>query len=477
MLWRPRSILQLVLIGLVTVIAPLCAAIFFTVQTLDSLSRESSQVAQSIVALTRNSQALQSDLFDLERRARQYVTLDDPDLLTLFKREHQQLLLDLEQIAEILDQHRGGHDPRLQSALYELTQLLKRLPISEGVLSRALPLFDEISRARDEFQRLGQLYVDAQLESQAAYAEEVRRSLIFMVASLATFTLAASFFFVYWINRPVKQLETEIRQLGSGDLTRSIKISGPLELQVLGRQLEWLRSRLHELEQQKQQFLRHMSHELKTPLASLCEGADLMAEGVVGDMHSKQREIVEIIQQNSQELLRLIENLLDYNRAEHGFQLQLEPVDIDSLWQELVDAYRISITRKRLHLSIRGHVGLCLTDATKIRTALDNLLSNAVNYTPNNGEIEISCAINRDILNIEMANSGQAIAEDERNKIFNPFFQGSNRRNGPIKGSGIGLSVARECIDAHGGQLLLIDHPRLPVCFRITCPCAQEAAA
>ena len=129
-----------------------------------------------------------------------------------------------------------------------------------------------------------------------------------------------------------------------------------------------------------------------------------------------------------------------------------------------------SIERKRLQIDCDGTIDEWPLDEAKFRTVLDNLLSNAVNYAPEQGEVEISWHERDGLLMMEVANSGSAIPEGEQDKIFEPFYQGVNSRNGPIKGSGIGLSVARECILAHGGTLALVAHPGLPVCFRLTCP-------
>ena len=124
--------------------------------------------------------------------------------------------------------------------------------------------------------------VDGELATQLLAADATRTRMILIASALALLTVPLALLFTYWINQPIRQLEQVIRQLGSARAEGPIRIQGPREMQVLGRQLSWLRDQLAELDAQKQQFLRHISHELKTPLASLCEGADLLAEGVVG---------------------------------------------------------------------------------------------------------------------------------------------------------------------------------------------------
>jgi len=469
MLWRPRSILQLMLLGFCTVIAPLCVAIFYTVQAFDQQALKNSRVTEELVSLTRSSQLLQSDLLDLERQAGQYVALGDPKLLALFEEGHQRILSQLDLLDAFVDQERSFVLLSLSEALDRL-RVAMLAPLKRFNTGNVLVLFDEISGMSLQFRRSSQEYVDEQLQLQLQEASEIKESLLLMVISLALLTLLFALFFIYWINRPVRQLEKEISQLGSGDLTREIRINGPQEMQLLGERLDWLRTQLHELDEQKQQFLRHMSHELKTPLASLREGADLMAEGVVGTLDNKQLEIISIIQQNSRELQRLIENLLDYNQVLHQHQLNLDVVDVESVWQELLSSYAISIERKNLKVILDGDALSWKADGSKLRTVLDNLLSNAVSYCPSYGEVFIRWRLENELLHCEVGNSGPGIPESERKKIFEPFYQGKNSRSGAIKGSGIGLSVARECTHAHEGTLELVDDEQLPVCFSLKLP-------
>lgn len=470
MLWRPRSILQLMLLGLFTVVAPLCVAIFYTVETLDELARQNQSVNQQTISLTRSSQLFKSSLLELERRARQYVALGDNDLLALFVHEREQLLITLRQIDTTLSDIHSDASSSMLSTRQQLYDTLQKLPESGRDIASSLTLFDQLGGDSAAFQRLVQDYVDQQLDELSRHADNIRQSLLLMVALLAVLTFAFSLLLIYWINTPIKQIERQIRQLGSGDMSQKICISGPAEVQLLGRQLEWLRTRLNELEKQKLQFLRHMSHELKTPLASLREGADLLAEGVAGELQEKQQEVVDIIQANSRELQRLIENLLDYNQMIHSQRLHRKPLSLQSLWQELIAAHQMTIGRKKLQISVDGKINQWPVDEKKFRAVLDNLMSNAVNYTPAQGRINIHWRVEQGTLMMDVANSGDVIPEVEKDKIFDPFYQGANSRHGPIKGSGIGLSVARECMQAHGGSLSLVKHPSLAVCFRLQCP-------
>jgi len=121
-------------------------------------------------------------------------------------------------------------------------------------------------------------------------------------------------------------------------------------------------------------------------------------------------------------------------------------------------------------VSYSWHVNEWVADRNKLKIVLDNVISNAVNYTPEQGSIRLESREQEGSLVIDIANSGIAIQEQEIKHLFEPFYQGSSVRHGPIKGSGLGLSVALESMLTQGGSLTLEKHPSLNVCFRLICP-------
>ena len=473
--WQPRSLLQLVLISFFAALAPLCVAILFTVQTLGELTDKNREVTRLVVEVTRLGQDIEHDVLELERRARQYLALAEPDLAELFTKERTILSEKL----QLLQERMPSQSPDIQGLLQSLSQLTLAadesanpavaLSAESSSGQRLDQSFSVISEQGRAVQKWLQASVDQLLKKNAEEADSLVDYLMLQLAVLALAALGLLLLFAYWINKPVKDLTQEIDQLATEGLSHTIEISGPQEMQALGSKLEWLRKQLHDTEQQKQQFLRHISHELKTPLSSLREGADLLAEHVTGRLSQQQQEIVEIVRQNGIELQRLIENLIDYNQLPKQ-ELAFETIDLEALWQALLRNYSITIDRKDLQLQLQGGVDSWVADRYKLRTTLDNLLSNAINYTPEGGSISIAWRKEGANLVIDVANSGDPIPTEDAGRVFEPFFQSAAKRTGPIKGSGIGLSVARECIEVQGGSLSLASHDTLPVCFRLICP-------
>ena len=453
----------------------------FTVQTLGELTDKDRDLTQLVVEVNRLDQEIQRDVLELERRARQYLALGEPELAELFAKEQTSLAEKLQTLQDRV----AAQSPDIKQLMQSLARLTLPPPqppetadlqaFATAASAESTPAqrlnqsFDVISEQRQAIQQWLQASVDQLLEKNAEEADSLLDYLILQLLLLALVAFALLLLFAYWINKPVKDLTQEIHQLGTEGLSHTIEISGPQEVQALGSKLEWLRQQLHETEQQKQQFLRHISHELKTPLSSLREGADLLAEHVAGRLSQQQQEIIDIVRENGIELQRLIENLLDYNQLPRQ-ELVFEDTQLEVLWEELLANYRIAIDKKALQLELHGGVPTWMVDRYKLKTSLDNLLSNAVSYTPDGGTVDIVWRAEGATLIIDVANSGEPIPEEDTERVFEPFFQSASKRTGPIKGSGIGLSVARECIEAQGGSLSLASHDTLPVCFRLICP-------
>jgi two-component system sensor histidine kinase GlrK len=470
--WRPRSVLQLVFFGFFAALAPLVVAIMFTVQTLDELTSNSRRSTRLVVETSRLGQSIQGNLLELERRAGQYFALADPELAILFEKERDSLTHDLRTLQTLLPTDSPDVEGLLESLGRLTLTTAEEAVANDDVQSPAERLkqtFALIDEQGAGVQTWLQASVNRLVKETSNEADDLIDQLELQLGLLASATLALLLLFAYWINRPVRDLTQEIHALATEGLSHSIEITGPQEMRELGTKLEWLRQQLQETEAQKQQFLRHMSHELKTPLASLREGADLLSEQVAGHLSRQQQEIVEIVRQNGIELQRLIENLIDYNQVPRQ-ELNIETFALEALVEELLAHYRLSLDNRALTLELKGSVDEWTADRYKLRTAMDNLLSNAVNYTPEGGRIEVVWRTGDDNLTIEVANSGKPIPKEDAERVFEPFVQSAAKRTGPIKGSGIGLSVARECMEVQGGSLSLAPHPQLPVCFRLVCP-------
>ena len=299
-----------------------------------------------------------------------------------------------------------------------------------------------------------------------------------MIALIPTAVLLiASFTFL--IARPITQVSESIRGLGEGQFAKPIRIEGPGDMVRLGEQLDWLRERLLTLEAQKARFLQHLSHELKTPLTALREGSDLLSSGVVGNLNAEQREIARILQENSIELRKLIEGLLNYSAVHaQASYLDAKIVALREVVRRVVNDRKLAIVAKGIRIELNCEHVTAYCDEEKIRVMLDNLLSNAVKFSPERGLISIKLYKEHADAVFEVLDEGPGIPEPEREKVFDAFYKGTETPVAAIKGSGLGLSIVKEYVQLHKGRIEVLEGPGAH--FRIRFPRkkdVEEAAA
>lgn len=464
--WRPRSLLQLVLLAFLVVMLPLGVLMYHAGQAFSELSYLADASARQAVEESRRARTLGNLAMEMERSARQYAVLEQDSLLNLYVERHGEF-------RELLVQQRRFLPNNADVlALEKQLLLLAQLPRLEPEdLDVWLAQFTPFAQHTEAVRQATSQQIDATIEMISAQAGAVQSRLWWQTAALVSVSLLLMLLFSWLIIRPVRQLERRILGIGSGVETNGRDtIQGPAELVRLGDRLDWLSTRLGDLEAQKQQFLRHMSHELKTPLASVREGSALLADGVAGEVTPGQREILSLIDASGRELQRLIEQLLDYNLLQHNQRILLEQVDLAKLVKSALAKHRLALEQKRMRITAFDGPLEWVGDRTAIGRILDNLISNAIAYGEDGGDLLIRAHAGRDHLILDVANSGEAINEQDRPRLFEPFFQGRTRRKGPLKGSGIGLSVAADCARIQEGGLALVEDQGFAVCFRLTLP-------
>jgi two-component system sensor histidine kinase GlrK len=300
--------------------------------------------------------------------------------------------------------------------------------------------------------------------------ERQRQWLTTLVAGAVVLSAILACWFGAWLSRPLRRIELAIGRLGEGRFDQVVTVDGPADLRRLGQQLDWLRQRLAELDDDQERFLRHISHELKTPLAALREGVALLEDAVAGPLTVGQREITGILRQNSAALQTQIEDLLRYNTAVFDARrVRRSSVDVLALLHRVVDQQRLQWQARGLQVGVRGGALRLLADADQLAVALANILSNAVRFSPAGGCIALVLGARRGVVVIDCVDQGPGVAPADVERIFEPFYQGSRRVAGARNGNGIGLSIVREYVRAHHGTVQLI--PRLQGAhFRIELP-------
>lgn len=333
------------------------------------------------------------------------------------------------------------------------------------------PSFDVLHKSARTLQSQSDAAVEQELLTLETKVKATRQRLIVLALALIPLTLLLATVFSWMINRPIKQLKASIQQLGRANLDPLPAISGPQDMIELGREIDWLRQRLQALEEQKLRFLRHVSHELKTPLASLREGVGLLSDELAGKLNKGQRSIVEIMDSSSRELQRRIEDLLRYsNLVQDDAQPPATPQSLPDALTAVLARHQLPLNARRIQVETHIAAATLHVDRSQLETILDNLLSNAIKFSPEDGRILVDSALVDGSVTLWVCDQGRGIPEAEQSQIFEPFFQGAHQPDSAIKGSGLGLSIVREYLLDAGGQIEVIARPPWTTCFRLTWP-------
>jgi len=474
-IWRPRSLTDLMFIGFALVAVPLLFAVIVSATKVRGLADESAALVRSGVESTHYTQQLFQHISSMERNARLYQLLKDESFLSVYTTARERFLSTLDRVAASVGatSKLNMQIKALKSADTELYEQLQALQDGQTT-AQANALNETFVTVFDAATVLSEetgLQIEAGLSHIQSSTSETQSYLLWQSAGVILITAGLVGMFTFLIMRPIRQIDDAINQLGQGTFSKPIAVRGPSDLRKLGQQLEWLRTRLLEIAQERNRFLRHMSHELKTPLAGVREGTELLLDGAVGELTSGQREVGEILRDNSIRLQQLIENLLSFSAWQTRHTgLELTHFRLRPLIKSALETHQLTLLAQRMHLDLKVDDIELHADRAKLKLILDNLLSNALKYSPKGGTIFMHAHRDQGQLVLDVADTGPGIAHAERAAVFEAFYSGRAPVSGHLKGTGIGLSVVSEFVQAHGGKIDIMDGQFPGAHFRVTMP-------
>jgi two-component system sensor histidine kinase GlrK len=469
MRWLRPSFPQLLLAAFLLIGLLLGATAVRALFSLESLMAQSRASAAQAVELTSAAQSLSERSVAMERAARQSLVLRDAQLRQQYDEGARQALDILRRLED--------NDLPAETARSWRDQLAR---ITANLDAPVEPAMDQDPLIAQSFRDMDLLNRTVAQQVQAIMAERntalqdrldlSRRQLAIQVTGSILLSAAMAVGFGVWLARPLRRLEKAIVGLGQNRLADSIEIPGPPDIQRVGQQLEWLRLRLTELDEDKARFLRHISHELKTPLASLHEGVAVLGDGVAGPLNENQAEVVRILRHNTHHLQEQIEALLQFNAAAfEARQLKRKTTDLRALVDEQVEALRLRWQSRQIQVRVVGEAPTMLLDPEKMGSAIGNLLLNAARFAPPSSRVEVTLARVPGLVQIDVVDQGPGIDEQDRAYIFEPFYRGRRQPEDTVRGTGVGLSIVHEYIQAHGGRVQLVAAER-GAHFRIELP-------
>jgi two-component system sensor histidine kinase GlrK len=459
------------LLGLALIAGPLLVAVIDAAFQIRSLAQASQELVKEGVNSARLSQSLFADITSIRRTAELYKILGESRLLDTYRQADQRLATTRIELARLLNEeptHLSLEDfAGMQNEIARAVDSTRPGPAFDPILVR----IDRLNDLANSIASSGNRQIDARLEEMQRQTSSTQKRLFWQSALLAPLTLIAILALTLSIGRPLRAIDRAISELGRGTFSRSIEVQGPRDLERLGAQLEWLRLRLLDLAQERNRFLRHMSHELKTPLANIREGAELLMDGAVGPLDNSQREVVAILRDNGIKLHRLIENLLSFSAwQKESVGLDLSEFRLRPLVKQVLESQQLTVVSQRVRLEVKVDDLTLRADRGKVRLIIENLLSNAIKYSPKGGTVYLHAAKQDTQLVIDVADAGSGIPSEERARVFEAFYTGRPPAGVQVKGTGIGLSVVLEFVNAHGGTIEIVDGEYPGAHFRIRMP-------
>ncbi|MBI1723532.1 MAG: response regulator [Gemmatimonadetes bacterium] len=300
--------------------------------------------------------------------------------------------------------------------------------------------------------------------------------------------------------RPVEALTGSARALAGGDLRSRIRLETGDEFELLAHAFNQMADRLaatiadlektnvalnqmnlelRQLDRMKSDLLANVSHELRTPLTAIRGYAEAIDDGFLGPVEAGHREALVVVKRNVERLMGMIEQLLSYSRAEVGAQeLDLRGFRIEAVAEQVVEALKVAHGRTlNLHFDRGTGLPSVYGDPVRISQVLENLLTNAIKFTPSDGRIELRLRRLEGEVEVAVSDTGIGIPPAELGRIFDRFYQvdsSSTRRYG---GMGLGLALVRQILQAHRRRIDVVSTPGVGTTFRFTLPEAEEAGA
>jgi signal transduction histidine kinase len=239
------------------------------------------------------------------------------------------------------------------------------------------------------------------------------------------------------------------------------------ELREANRALATSNLELIETDRLRESFVANVTHDLRTPLTAIKGAAENLLDGIAGVLSGDQREYVEIVREHATRLTGTVNELLQAARLEGGqVELQPEPLDARAVVEEVASGLQPIARERRVQLEVRGLEARVAADREKLRRAVENLISNAVKFTDDGGQVTIEVIPARDAVEVAVRDTGHGIPADELPKLFERFYRGSARK----PGTGLGLSIARNLVRLHGGDITVESEVGRGSEFRVRLP-------
>jgi len=463
--WRPSLIGQFVFSTLLSLL-PLSLVVIVFLNALNKQLAVTQKIVSDNYLVTKAFNSLKQDLNSLERATRQNWVLKSESLDTLIENKWQS---SLQSIDELIFLSPSTEYVAQWQQLAEVLNFAQQHLVAEQ--KQDGELFAPASKLIAEQTVWLRDQNELRITKNQQQLKALQASFINWLIALIPLTLLVSGGFLWRISGRLGELTSVIDKLGQGHWQQKISVRGSSELVELGNKLEWVQAQLHMLEQQKDTFLRHVTHELKTPLASMVEGTDLLADEIVGPINSEQQAVLELITQSMARLRVMIESLLNYNAIRTSKESVTE-LNFNSMKSNIECHFEHRLIARNQSLIWVNELPskAMYISSELLEMMLVQLISNALKFSPEQGVVTVEARYKHTQLQVTVSDVGKGIADSEKTAVFGAFYQGKNAKEQTEMGSGLGLTIVKETVEQLRGTLNIADNEPQGCRFTVTLP-------
>lgn len=484
----------------ITLLAALLTYHVSTIQGIVTTGQELTQISSRVRATSTEQLAR---IAQLGENAAKYWVTQDPGYFDKFDQLHSEYDTELRRLSalQLSDAERhemteltavwdklGNPSPRLRSFVK-----LRSTKAAQDSLSQLQEALDVIQLQTQRVGEASQATMSSQLESSERAAREAERLSWISAIGVLLLTVVISALIARSISEPLQRLKEGTHEVAAGQFDYRLDNSGGDEFAQVARDFNTMTERLGELDRMKRDFVSKVSHDLKTPLSSMQETISVLLDDISGPLTAQQRTLLELHQQSATRLSSMLAKLLDLSRLESGIEPDMQMVDAAWLLQHAVNQIGTARIDRGLNVEVDVPTNQILveSDADRMLQLLENLLENAVKFSPPDGTIRVellavtsrpdripearwgairmheapSCA-----MFIAISDSGPGISDDQKERVFTRFYQTDAGRSIRGRGVGLGLTICREIVSTHGGTIWVSDNADGGTVFNVLIP-------
>lgn len=459
------SLKSLIVLGFVIAVIPLFFAVMYAAFGMRETSALGRTINYQVFEQTKAVRLVLQKTGDIERKARLFVLLSDPALRQPYEQQsYDSTRASFKQaLSELLKLHIANKIALLVNELSEKENLIYQQIISSANENNLkLPVdeaFQGLREASSSLSREFETHIDHQFNELRQESESLEQGLLIKGAVLLAISFMIIAILLAILSRSMRQLDTCIRRLGSGELEEPIAVTGPSDLSYLGNRLEWLRTHLIELEISKQQFMHNVAREINLPLESIRVSAELLVNEANEEPISARQDIVRLLCSNVDKLKTVSEELVRYSQISSKPEInRKETVNMKVLLESVIEDFQPRLQAKSIRVKKLARPIEIIGIQEQLHSIIEQLMSNAVKYSPAGGEIRIILRDSGSQMELEVEDEGPGIDPQERSHVFEPFFRGKiDQSDECVEGPGLGLAIVKEYVANHQGKVDIID--------------------